>query len=63
LQDEHELVEEMGKFDQVILALDEDSSIFTSLDTNQEFVKNHLFPAYLAWKESMQKQLKPYIIH
>jgi len=63
LQDKHELVEEMGKFDQVILALDEDSSIFTSLDTHQEFVKNHLFPSYLAWKESMQKQLKPYIIH
>lgn len=43
------------------MALDEESSIFTSLDTHQGFVKNQLFPAYLAWKESVQSQLQPYI--
>ncbi|PMC36640.1 hypothetical protein CJ195_14490 [Bacillus sp. UMB0899] len=63
LQEEHELVEEMEKFDGVILALDEESSIFTSLDAHQVFVKNQLFPAYLAWKESVQSQLQPYITH
>ncbi|MFV2046309.1 hypothetical protein ACEWK1_02935 [Metabacillus sp. YM-086] len=63
LQEERELVEEMEKFNEVILALDEESSIFSSLDTHQDFVKNQLFPAYLAWKESIQKQLEPYITH
>ena len=61
LQEERELVEEMEKFDGVIVALDEESSIFTSLDTHQDFVKNQLVPAYLAWKESVQSQLQPYI--
>lgn len=63
LQEEHELVKEMEKFNQVILALDEESSIFNYSDTHQEFVKNQLFPAYLAWKESIQSQLEPYIAH
>lgn len=61
LQDKRELVEEMEKFDGVIMALDEESSIFTSLETHQDFVKSQLFPAYLAWKESVQSQLQPYI--
>lgn len=61
LQEERGLNEALEKFDQVILTLDEESSIFTSLETHQEFVKNQLFPAYLYWKESVQSQLQPYI--
>lgn len=61
LNEEHKLVEKLKKFDQVILTLDEESTIFTTLDTHQDFVKHQLFPSFLAWKESVQSHLQPYI--
>jgi hypothetical protein len=54
-------IEAMMKFDQVILTLDGEAAIFPTVDLYRDFVKNHLFPAYLAWKEMIQYQLQPYI--
>jgi hypothetical protein len=61
LHEESEIVEEMNAFDQVILTLDGEASIFTTVKKHHEFVKMQLIPAYLKWKESVQTKLQPYI--
>jgi hypothetical protein len=63
LKEETELMEEIKNFDNVILTLDGESSIFSTLEKHYEFVKNQLAPAYIAWKESIQNQLQVYITH
>ncbi|MGM0876469.1 MAG: hypothetical protein ACQEWV_17285 [Bacillota bacterium] len=63
LKEETELIKAIKNFDQVILTLDGESSIFSTLEQHHEFVKNQLAPAYIAWKESIQHQLQPYITH
>jgi hypothetical protein len=63
LNEEIDIVHDVKKFDQVILTLDGESAIFLSPYKHQAFVKNQLAPAYLAWKETVQTKLQPYIVH
>ncbi|MGM7721401.1 hypothetical protein [Metabacillus sp. Hm71] len=63
LEEETGMIEEMQKFDQVILTLDREAAIFTTIEQHHDFVKNQLFPAFLAWKEMVQAKLQPYIVH
>jgi hypothetical protein len=61
LTDKVDLVSVLENFDQVILTLEGESSIFTTLEKHHKFVENQLAPTYRAWKESIQSQLQPYI--
>ncbi|KKI89229.1 hypothetical protein WQ54_27060 [Bacillus sp. SA1-12] len=63
LEEETGMVGEIRKFDQVILTLEGEPAIFTTIEQHYEFVKNQLFPAFLAWKEMVQAKLQPYITH
>ncbi|APH03590.1 hypothetical protein [Bacillus weihaiensis] len=62
LKEEEVLIEKLRKFDQVIMTVDADLSIFTSFQNNQELIKHSLAPCFIAWKELVQHELKPYII-
>ncbi|WP_273124417.1 hypothetical protein [Bacillus weihaiensis] len=62
LKEEEVLIENLRKFDQVIMTVDADLSSFTSFQNNQELIKHSLAPCFIAWKELVQHELKPYII-
>lgn len=62
-EEESDLVQDVKTFDQVILTLDGESTIFLTPDKHQAFVRNQLAPVYLAWKEKIQSKLQPYIVH
>lgn len=61
LKEEQAILDELTKFDSVIISIDAESSIFTSLENHHDFVKNQLAPAFLAWKELVQGKLQPYV--
>ena len=56
------VLESVKKFDCVIVTLENESNIVATFESHHLFVKNQLAPAYIAWKESVQIQLQPYII-
>jgi hypothetical protein len=62
-EEENDLVQDVKTFDQVILTLDDESTIFLTPDKHEAFVRNQLAPVYLAWKEKIQSKLQPYIVH
>jgi len=61
LNDEQNLSEEVNKFDIVIKELEGLEQYFMDSEKKHHYIKNQLTPAFVAWKESVQKKLQPYI--
>lgn len=61
-KDDIHALHSIKKFDELIMLLDHGFSYYTSKE-QLDFLAQQLVPAFLTWKETIQKYLKFYVLH